>query len=330
MTSIVFPQVTPPDNAARDAMREQWTRRRRIHSSSTATVNPGDGLGSIALWLAGCMPAKDAHADAGLENVRHIVVAGDHPVGEAIPEISHVSAGQAGLDESLELTADDVHVESLWVDAQRHAPQAHPADRGDALTEEEFDSAVRAGMDLADAQADSGVSLLLVGDHGRGLTSTAAVVVGSLCTVEPVRVVGRGSGIDDSAWRQKVTYIRDAMYRVRDDRAAAQRVLRKAGSADLAVLVGLLAQAAVRRTPVVFDGAGVAAAALVAHAMVPGASEWWAAASAGTEPATREALAYLDLTPLLDLSLDTDQGTCALLALPIIRHAWRTVPRVTD
>ena len=123
------------------------------------------------------------------------------------------------------------------------------------------------------------------------------------------------------AWRTKTAIIRDAMYRVRDDRADALQVLRRVGGADLAVLTGLLAQAAVRRTPVLIDGVGVLAAALCAQMIAPGSSDWWVVASKGNEPAITPALRALRLSPVLDAGISAGQGTGALLAVSLVRYA---------
>ncbi|WP_460429231.1 nicotinate-nucleotide--dimethylbenzimidazole phosphoribosyltransferase, partial [Amycolatopsis endophytica] len=96
-----------------------------------------------------------------------------------------------------------------------------------------------------------------------------------------------------------------------------------AAGADLAALTGFLAQAAVRRTPVLLDGLAVAAAALVAEELPPGARCWWRAAHADAEPAHRMVLEHLDLKPIVDLGLRLGDGTGAATALPLLITASR-------
>ena len=55
-------------------------------------------------------------------------------------------------------------------------------------------------------------------------------------------------------------------------------------------MAGFLAQAAVRRTPVILDGVVVTAAALVANDLAPGAVNWWVAGHLSPEPAHALAL----------------------------------------
>ncbi|NED59800.1 nicotinate-nucleotide--dimethylbenzimidazole phosphoribosyltransferase, partial [Streptomyces sp. SID10244] len=86
----------------------------------------------------------------------------------------------------------------------------------------------------------------------------------------------------------------------------------------LTALAGFLAQAAVRRTPVILDGMVVTAAAMVANELAPGAARWWVAGHRSVEPAHSVALEHLDLEPILDLSMRLGEGSGALTALPIV------------
>jgi nicotinate-nucleotide--dimethylbenzimidazole phosphoribosyltransferase len=101
--------------------------------------------------------------------------------------------------------------------------------------------------------------------------------------------------------------------------------LRVCGGADLAAMAGFLAQAAVRRTPVLLDGVVVAAAALVADELAPGARAWWQAGHRSTEPAHALALQRLDLEPILDLGMRLGEGSGAAVALPVLRAAVATL-----
>src|SRR5206468_10547801 len=86
-----------------------------------------------------------------------------------------------------------------------------------------------------------------------------------------------------------------------------------------------VAQAAVRRTPVLLDGVVVTAAALVADRLAPGAKRWWQAGHLSTEPAHALALQQLALEPIVDLGMRLGEGTGAAVALPILRAAVATL-----
>jgi nicotinate-nucleotide--dimethylbenzimidazole phosphoribosyltransferase len=122
---------------------------------------------------------------------------------------------------------------------------------------------------------------------------------------------------------RKAVAIRDGLRRARPVSADPVALLRVAGSADIAAAAGFLAQAAVRKTPVVLDGLVSGAAALLAEELAPGARGWWVAGHRSAEPAHAMVLEQLDLTPLLDLDLRLGEGTGALAALPLLVMAAR-------
>lgn len=153
---------------------------------------------------------------------------------------------------------------------------------------------------------------------GIGNTTPATVLIGTFTRREPVEIVGRGTGIDDAGWIRKTAAIRDGMRRARRHVHDPLSLLAAVAGADLTALAGFLAQAAVRRTPVILDGMVVTAAAMVANELAPGASRWWVAGHRSVEPAHTIALDHLDLEPLLDLGMRLGEGSGALAALPIV------------
>src|SRR5699024_6258443 len=198
-------------------------------------------------------------------------------------------------------------------------------DREDALTAEETVAAVAAGRAVADEEVDSGADLLIAGDMGIGNTTPATAIVAVLTGMEPVVAVGRGTGIDDEAWMRKTAAVRDAMFRARHYVGDPLALLRTAGGADLAAMAGFLAQAAVRRTPVILDGLISTAAALTAVQLAPGCADWWVAGHRSAEPAHTAALERLRAEPLLEFGMRLGEGTGALTALPLVRAAVATL-----
>jgi nicotinate-nucleotide--dimethylbenzimidazole phosphoribosyltransferase len=136
-------------------------------------------------------------------------------------------------------------------------------------------------------------------------------------------VVGRGTGIDDQGWMRKAAAIRDGLRRSRAAHNDPRGLLRIAGGADLAAMAGFLAQAAVRKTPVVLDGLVVTAAATIADRLAPGARDWWCAGHRSVEPAHTLALGHLGLTPLLEMNMRLGEGSGAVAALPLVLASAR-------
>ena len=329
-----FPAVVPPDTDAERAARSR---------QQTLTKPPGSlgRLEELSVWVAACQGACPPRQ---FGRARVIVFAGDHGVTasgvSAFPSevtaqmVANFDTGGAAINVLAELAGAGVRVADIAVDAEpaNAVIGAHKVRRGsgniaveDALTVEEVLAAVQAGRAIADEEVDGGADLLIAGDMGIGNTTPATALIAALTGSEPVAVVGRGTGIDDAGWARKTSAIRDALYRARSVVADPLGLLRVCGGADLAAMAGFLAQAAVRRTPVLLDGVVVTAAALVAEELAPGARAWWQAGHRSTEPAHTLALRRLDLEPILDLGMRLGEGSGAAVALPVLRAAVATL-----
>ncbi|GAC1610198.1 MAG: hypothetical protein NVS3B26_15710 [Mycobacteriales bacterium] len=163
-----------------------------------------------------------------------------------------------------------------------------------------------AGRAQADALADAGADLLVV--EGPPATAAALTVLCALLDVEPVLAVGTVAG---PGWAELIVAVRDGLPGARSVVGDPERLL-----ADPVIghAAGLLAQCAVRRTPLVLGTSPVlAAAGLAAERLAPGARRWWLAASKPVSTVVAMAYAELALDPLLDLGI-TRSGSAALAA----------------
>jgi nicotinate-nucleotide--dimethylbenzimidazole phosphoribosyltransferase len=176
-----------------------------------------------------------------------------------------------------------------------------------------------AGVACADGEVDSGADLLVLAVPATAVPIAAAVLVAALTETEPVRVVR--AGIETGAWIEAVREVRDRRRRAMPLRDDPDRLLAAIGTSTEAAAAGLLLHAAQRRTPVVLDGLGAVAAALVAHRAAPQASRWWQLADTSGEPAHELAAASLGLTPILGLGTSTGDGTAGVLAVEVLRAA---------
>jgi nicotinate-nucleotide--dimethylbenzimidazole phosphoribosyltransferase len=330
-----FPAITAPDAVVEAAARAR----------QETLTKPSGALGrleDLSVWVAACQGVCPPRQ---FERPRVVVFAGDHGVTAAgvsaypaevtAQMVANFDAGGAAINVLAELSGAGVRVVDVAVDSDAPLSAsigAHKVRRGsgniaveDALSAEEVDAAVEAGRSIADEEVDAGADLLIAGDMGIGNTTAATTLIAALTNSEPVAVVGRGTGVDDAGWARKTAAIRDALFRARAVRSDPVGLLRVCGGADLAAMAGFVAQAAVRRTPVLLDGVVVTAAALVADRLAPGARQWWQAGHLSTEPAHTLALQHLALEPIVDLGMRLGEGTGAAIALPVLRAAVATL-----
>jgi nicotinate-nucleotide--dimethylbenzimidazole phosphoribosyltransferase len=330
---VGFPPVTPPDASSR---AEALARQDRL-------TKPTGSLGrleELAVWVAACQGSCPPRP---FTKPRVVVFAGDHGIAKhgvsAYPSevtgqmVANFLAGGAAVNVLAAAAGATVRVVDMAVDADtpeqvsghKVRRSSGSIDREDALAEDEVRAAIEAGRAIADEEVDGGADVLVVGDMGIGNTTPSVVLIAALTGAEPVAVVGRGTGIDDAGWMRKAAAVRDALRRTRPVSADPVALLRTAGGADLAAIAGFLAQAAVRRTPVLLDGVVIGAAALVAERLAPGASQWWLAAHRSVEPAHALALEHLGLKPVVELQMRLGEGSGALTVLPLVTTAVRVL-----
>ncbi|MDQ2708361.1 MAG: nicotinate-nucleotide--dimethylbenzimidazole phosphoribosyltransferase, partial [Actinomycetota bacterium] len=260
---VEFPAIIPPDEQAR---AEAVARQAQL-------TKPAGSLGrleELGEWLAACQGSCPPRP---LPRPRVVVFAGDHGVARhgvsAYPPevtaemVGNILAGGAAVNVLAAAAGATVRVVDLSVDADpfpgdvsRHRVRRSSGriDLEDALTDDEVRAALAAGRLVANEEVDSGADLLIAGEMGIGNTTASSVLVAALTGAEPVAVVGRGTGVDDAGWMRKTAAIRDALCRARPVAREPVALLRTVGGADLAGMAGFLAQAAVRRTPVLLDG----------------------------------------------------------------------------
>lgn len=330
---IAFPPVPAPDPEVERQARER----------QALLTKPAGALGrleEIGVWVAARQGSCPPHV---FNRPRVVVFAGDHGVAargvSAYPSavtgqmvrnfldggaaVNAIARGAGATVRVVDMAVDAETPESISAHKVRHGSGS--IDRVDAMTPEQTHAAITAGRAVADEEVDAGADLLIAGDMGIGNTTPSAVLIAALTGTEPVAVVGRGTGIDDQTWIRKATAIRDALRRARKTTVDPVVLLRTAAGADLAALAGFLAQAAVRRTPVILDGVVVGAAALVAERLAPTARKWWLAGHRSVEPGATPVLDHLELVPILDLDMRLGEGCGALTALPVVTTAIRVL-----
>ncbi|MCW5249224.1 MULTISPECIES: nicotinate-nucleotide--dimethylbenzimidazole phosphoribosyltransferase [unclassified Streptomyces] len=325
--------IERPDGGVR---RDAEARRER------QDVPPGalGRLDDLGEWLA---TAQASVTVRPIEHPRVVLFAGDHGIaelnvsarpaggaGELVREVLEgarpvsVLARRMGVPVRVVDMALDCDPESLpgGVSGHRVRRGSGRIDREDALTVEEAEAAFRAGVALADEEADSGTDLVVLGDLSVGGTTAAATLIAALCGTDASVVTGRGGvAVDDLAWMRKCAAIRDALRRARPVLGDQLRLLATVGGADLTAMTGFLLQSAVRKTPVILDGVVAAACALVGQRAAFRGPDWWLAAHDSGEPALAKALDRMALEPLLSLGVRVGEGTGGLLALPLVQAA---------
>ncbi|GDY82618.1 hypothetical protein SAVCW2_18170 [Streptomyces avermitilis] len=195
--------IERPDGGVR---RDAEARRER------QIVPPGSlgRLDDLGEWLAAAQSAVPVRP---VERPRVVLFAGDHgvaslgvsarPAGSADQLVRAVLEGASPASILARRLNVPVRVVDMALDCEPDAlPESvvrHRVRRGsgridveDALTLEEAEAAFRAGVAVADEEADAGTDLVVLGDVSVGGTTAAAVLIAALCGTDASVVTGRG------------------------------------------------------------------------------------------------------------------------------------------
>ena len=193
--------------------------------------------------------------------------------------------------------------------------------REPAMMPEDARRAIEAGIEVARDAAQSGVTILGIGEMGIANSTSAAAILSATTGVSPDRIAGRGTGLDDARLRHKVEVIRAALALHRGALRDPLARLAALGGFEIAAMVGACIGGAAHHVPIVVDGFIATAAAAVAGELHPALGEHLFFAHRSAEGGHSLALEHLNARPILDLDMRLGEGTGAALAISAIRAA---------
>lgn len=189
--------------------------------------------------------------------------------------------------------------------------------QGAAMTREQAQRAIEAGIEIAMREIDAGADLVGTGDMGIGNTTPSSAIVAAITKRSVAEVTGRGTGVDDAGLSRKIAMIEQALKINQPNMNDGLDVLSKVGGFEIGGLAGVMIGAASRRVPVVIDGFISGAAALIAYTIAPSVQPYLIAAHRSVEIGHRVMLDHLKLHPLFDLDLRLGEGTGAALGISL-------------
>jgi len=326
--------IQPLDQAAMTAAQERQAQ----------LTKPAGALGrleSLSIQMAGIT----GQINPPLTERAVIVAAGDHGVtaegvsafpSEVTPQMVfnflnggaaiNVLARQAGarvvvLDAGV---AADLPEHPALVNA-KVGPGTHNFAQGPAMTREQAVQSIEAGIAAVAREYEQGLHLVGTGDMGIGNTTPSSAICAVLTGADIITVTGRGTGIDDTALKNKVDVIQRALDVNQPNPNDALDVLAKVGGFEIGAIAGVVLGAAARRIPVLVDGFISTAGALIAAGLAPLSRDYMIAAHRSVEPGHKIMQKHLNLDPIFHLDLRLGEGTGSALAMPVVVSATATL-----
>lgn len=204
---------------------------------------------------------------------------------------------------------------------RRIAPGTRDFTAGPAMSLEQARRALEIGIETARELADSGATLIGIGEMGIANSTSAAALLSATTGIAPERLAGRGTGLDDTGLRHKVNVITRGLELHRAALTDGVSMLAALGGFEIAAMAGVCIAGAALNVPVVVDGFIATAAAAVAARIHPGLVEHLFFSHCSAEGGHRHALEYLGARPILDLDMRLGEGTGAAIAMSVIEAA---------
>ncbi len=304
-------------------------------------TKPQGSLGTLETIAASYCAARNTTAPR-LPNKRIVCFGGDHGVvaegvsafpAEVTPQMVmnmlmggaaiNVLARHAGSD----LLIVDIGVNDPIADAppSLHRCKIRPGTdniaQGPAMSEEEAQAAVEAGITIANKAAEDGITLLGTGDMGIGNTTPSTALYCALLDCSPDEITGRGTGLDESGVTHKTAVITKALEVNSSHLTNPLSTLAAVGGLEIAGIAGLILGGAANHIPTVVDGFISTAGAIVAIAMNPDVKNYLFFSHMSQEQGHARILEKLRVAPILNLNLRLGEGTGGALAMTIIDAA---------
>lgn len=325
-------QIGPLDQAAMAAARARQDR----------LTKPQGSLGrleALSIQIAGIT----GQAQPRLHHKVIVTMAGDHGVvaegvavfpQEVTPQMVHnFLRGGAGINVLARHVGARIVVVDMGVAApleahtgliiKKIAPGTGNIARGPAMDRDQARRCLEAGAEVVEAELERGLDILGTGEMGIGNTTPSSAIVAAFTGHSPAEVVGRGAGVDEAGLSRKIAAVQRALAVNRPDPQDALDVLTKVGGFEIGGLAGAILAAAAHRRPVVVDGFISTAAAMIAVGLAPEVRPYLIAAHRSQERGHQTMLAWLGLSPLMDLDLRLGEGTGAALGISLADAACK-------
>lgn len=187
--------------------------------------------------------------------------------------------------------------------------------KGPAMTRENAIKSINYGIEIFNQFGP--YDIIGIGEMGIGNTTPSSAIA-SVFTDTPVEdVTGRGTGVGDGAYKNKVKIIKKSIELNNPDKNDPIDVLSKIGGYEIGGLVGVVLAASMKRTPVVIDGFISTAAALIASKMNSNVSDYIIPSHKSVEIGHIKMLEQMKKKPLFELDMRLGEGTGAAIGISI-------------
>ena len=195
-----------------------------------------------------------------------------------------------------------------------------------AMSVDQAHAAIRAGMEIADALVGNAVACAGI---GVGSHESAALVLARLSGANLSDLLIAGPDMEESTLAHLLAVAQSAQARHKDVTDPVE-VLAAFGGFEMAMMVGLMLVAGSKRQLIVVDGMPACAALMVAARIAPAVTDYCIYCRSHSHEGLDQALALFHASALLELGMESTDGTGATLAWPLVRSAAALLTEVAE
>lgn len=192
-----------------------------------------------------------------------------------------------------------------------------------AMTRRQCEDALAKGAAIVQDIFRGGCNVIGFGEMGIGNTSSASVLMSQLGHIPVEECVGRGTGLDNAQMRRKIEILGRAIARHKDIVATEDVVelLATFGGFEIVMMCAGMLQAAEFKMVLLVDGFIATTAFWAAYHICPAVKDYAFFCHQSDEHGHARVLQFLEVRPILNLSMRLGEGTGAAVAYPILKSA---------
>lgn len=195
-----------------------------------------------------------------------------------------------------------------------------------AMSLEQAHAAIRAGMEIADSLTGN---LVACAGVGLGSHESAALVLSRLSGADLGDLLFAGADMEETELNRLLGVLQYAHARHKDAIDPVE-VLAAFGGFEMAMMVGVMLVAGSKRHLIIVDGMPACAALMVAARIAPAVTDYCVYCRSHGHQGLDQALSLFHATALLELGMESTDGTGATLAWPLVRSAAALLTEVAD
>lgn len=189
-----------------------------------------------------------------------------------------------------------------------------------ALKEVQALAAIEKGSTIVSQLFETGCNIIGFGEMGIGNTAAAALLMSEICSLPIETCVGNGTGANKIQLTQKIETLKKVKQK-HDNPKNILDTLCCFGGFEIAQMCGGILKAAELGMTIMIDGFISTAALLVAHKLNPLVLPYCLFTHCSDEQGHTKMLNFLNVKPILHLSLRLGEGTGCALAYPLLQAA---------